>query len=137
MPVKELKGRKDFSHLNYTEVGSNIKPVKAEDTVDPETGSLAPILYSAVWDVDATQSQTVTLDTENRQLLEVYMRSTTSPTVHMDVSPDGVNWIEDVNIWSGYSKINEGFYNASRYVRIRTEPAGNAGDKVTIVIMAK
>ncbi|WP_156961732.1 hypothetical protein [Thermococcus guaymasensis] len=118
-------------------MGSNIKPVKAEDTVDPETGSLAPILYSAVWDVDATQSQTVTLDTENRQLLEVYMRSTTSPTVHMDVSPDGVNWIEDVNIWSGYSKINEGFYNASRYVRIRTEPAGNAGDKVTIVIMAK
>lgn len=135
MPVKALRGRKDFSQLNYTEIAGELKPAKAEDTINPQTGD--PIKYEALWNADATQSQTLTLDTENRPLLEVYMRSTTSPTTHLDVSPDGKNWIEDVHTWSGLSSVNEGYFNAARFVRIRTEPAGSSGDTVTIVLIAK
>ncbi len=135
MPVAELKGRKDFSVMSYTEVAGTLLPTKAEDSLDPKTGQ--PVKYQAIWDADVTQAQTLVLDTENRPLLEVYMRSTVSPTVHLDVSPDGTNWILDVHTWSGFSELNEGFFNASRYVRVRTDPAGAAGDTVTILIIAK
>ena len=135
MPVKH-SGYQDFHRLNLTRVGGSIKPVKSEDTIDPTTGE--PVKFAAVWNADESIGQTVVLDTENRPLLEVYIRSTTAPNIHMDISPDGSNWIEDVHTWSGLTNINEGYLNASRYVRIRTEPAGVSGtDTITILLIAK
>jgi len=135
MPVKH-SGYQDFHRLNLTRVGNNIKPVKSEDSIDPTTGE--PVKFVDAWNVDESLGVTLTLDTENRPLLEVYVRATTAPTVHLDVSADGTNWIEDVHTWSGYTEINEGYLNASRYVRIRVEPAGTSGtDTVSVLLIAK
>ena len=136
MPVKVLRGRKDFSQLNYTEVAGDVKPAKAEDSINPVTGD--PVVYNAVWNADESTAQEVTLDTENRTLLEVYVRATTATNVYMDVSQDGTNWITEAQSWSGTTSLNEGFFNASRFVKIRTDAAGTSGtDTITIVVVAK
>ncbi len=136
MPVKALRGRKDFSQLNYTEVAGDVKPAKAEDTIDPTTGN--PVKFASVWNADESTAQEVTLDTENRTLLEVYVRATTATNVYLDVSQDGTNWITGAHSWSGVTELNEGFFNASRYVKVRTDAAGTAGtDTITIMVVAK
>lgn len=136
MPVKALRGRKDFSHLNYTEVAGDIKPAKAEDTIDPQTGD--PVKYNAIWNADESAAHEVILDTENRPLLEVYVRATAATNVYIDISQDGTNWITGAHSWSGVTSLNEGFFNASRFVRVRTDAAGVSGtDTITIMIVAK
>lgn len=136
MPVKALRGYKDFSKMNLTEIAGEAKPVKAEDTVNPETGD--PVVFDAVWNADESVAQEVSIDTSAHQLLEVYAKMTTATNIYMDVSPDGQNWIQGYKTWSGLTEIAEGFMNAFRYVKLRSDAAGTSGtDTITLVLIAK
>lgn len=136
MPVKMKKGREDFSHLNYTKVADSIKPVKAEDQVNPITGE--PVVWTGIFDEDESIAHEITLDTGTHYLLEVYVKATTAPNLYLDVSPDGTNWIQNYKTWNGLTEISEGFLNAFRHVRLRHDPAGVSGtDTITMVLIAK
>ena len=103
------------------------------------------IVKSELRDADLTTAQSITLDTKGKRTLEVYAYATAATTFHLDASNDGTNWIEDVhmdtstttNPWASVTRVNEGFFNSYRYVRLRSEAAGSSGDKVTLILVAK
>jgi len=91
---------------------------------------------SSLFGADETVDQSITLDVDGRTVLEVYAKATTATDFHLDVSLDNVTWISSYKSWSGVTEVKEGYFNAFRYIRLRSIGAGVAGDTVDLVLTA-
>ena len=105
-----------------------------------------PVAETYVKDVDLTTSQEIILYTEGRKTLEVYASSTAATNFYLDVAKTEpltyeqptypAEWV-NYNTWTGVTEVRDGFFNAWRIVRLRSDPAGSSGDTVTLVLTAK
>ena len=86
--------------------------------------------------VDLTVAQEITLDTEGRHTLEVLAMADAATTIRLDVSVDNSTWIMNFHSWVGVTMVKEGYLNAYRFVRLKSDAAGSAGDKVTLMLTA-
>ena len=98
---------------------------------------LASVYYAQLIGANETVAQSVTLDTKEKKLLEVYAKADASTTFHLDVSTDNTNWINDVKTYSGVTLATDTLWNGFQYVRLRSDAAGVAGNKVTLILTAK
>jgi len=94
-------------------------------------------VYVQSFGLDETVAQEVTLDTRGHELLDVYARATAATTFRLDVSNDNVTWITDHQVWSAVTSVKTAKSNGFRYVRLKSDPAGVAGDTVDLVLTAK
>ena len=78
----------------------------------------------------------MTLDTEGRPTLEVFAQADAATTFRLDVSADGSTWVGNFEVWSGVTSVKKGYLNAFRFVRLRSDAAGSAGNKVTLILTA-
>jgi hypothetical protein len=85
---------------------------------------------------DETVAQEITLDTEGRSTLEVFALADAATIIRLDVSVDGSTWIVNFHSWAGVTIVKEGYLNAYRFVRLKSDAAGAAGDKVTLMLTA-
>lgn len=111
----------------------DIKQSELRDSIE----SLKDVLVSKLEGADETVAQSITLDTDGKRLLEVYASATASTTIHLDVSTDGSTWISDYYKWSNVTEVKETYWNGFRYVRLRSDAGGSAGDTITLVLSAK
>lgn len=86
---------------------------------------------------DETVAQEITLDTKDKKLLEVYASATTATNFYLDVSPDNSTWITGYQSWTNVTEVKDTMWNGFRYVRLRSDPAGSAGDTVDLFLSAK
>ena len=93
-------------------------------------------VYSQTIGADETIAQSITLDTGGKILLEVYAKADASTTFHLDVSTDNTNWILDYKTYTG-TLVQDTLWNGFQYVRLRSDAAGVAGNKVTLILSAK
>jgi hypothetical protein len=91
---------------------------------------------AALYSADETVAQSVTLDTEGRPTLEVFALADAATTFKLDVSVDGTMWINNFQVWSSVTSVKAGYLNAYRFVRLRSDAAGSAGNKVTLILTA-
>ena len=85
---------------------------------------------------DETAAQSITLDTEGRSTLEVFAQADAPTNFYLDVSVDNSTWTTDFSTWSNVTKVKEGFMNAYRFLRLRSDAAGSVGDLVSLVLTA-
>jgi len=90
--------------------------------------------YSQLFGADLTVARSIELDTLGMPHLEVYASSSKATTFRLDVSTDGVTWKENYRVWSAVIEVKKGYFNAWRYIRLRSDPAGVAGDTVDLVL---
>jgi len=91
--------------------------------------------YSQAINVNATTSQSVTLDTEGLSKLGIYAKSSANTNFHLDVSNDNVVWINDYLTWNNTTSVNQVIDFTFRYARLRSDAA--ASGTVTLILMAK
>jgi len=84
-----------------------------------------------------TVAQSINLDTKGHKILEVYAKSTVVTTFRLDCSPDNVYWIADYKVYSAVAEVKDTLWNGFRYIRLRSDAAGAAGDTVDLVLAAK
>ena len=89
-----------------------------------------------LFNADETTAQFITLDTEGRSMLEVFARADVATNFHLDVSVDNSTWILDFEKWSNVTSVKEGYTNAYRFIRLRSDAAGATGNKVSLVLTA-
>jgi len=118
----------------------------ADERINPaqEDGNLAKIaddmtssLIAIATGLDETSPQSITLDSKGKRLLEIYGKATASTTFRLDCSPDNVYWITDYKVYSAIAEVKDTLWNGFRYVRLRSDAAGVAGDTVDLVLSAK
>ena len=85
---------------------------------------------------DETVAQSITLDTEGRSTLEVFALADKATNFHLDVSVDNSTWITDFVTWVDVTSVKEGYTNAYRFARLRSDAAGVSGNKVSLVLTA-
>ena len=85
---------------------------------------------------DETVARSITLDTEGRSTLEVLALADAATNFHLDVSVDNSTWITDFSVWPNVTGVKEGFINAYRFLRLRSDAAGVSGNKVSLVLTA-
>jgi len=83
-----------------------------------------------------TVAQEITLDLQGRTVLEIYTSSTVATTFRLDVSMDGTTWITDYATWTGVNSVKETWTIGFRYVKLKSDAAGVAGDVVDLVLSA-
>jgi hypothetical protein len=93
--------------------------------------------YAQLINADLTAPQTITLDTRGRSLVSIYAKADAATTFHVDVSADGTNWFSDVLTYTNATLVNDTIVTGFRYVRLRSDAAGVAGNKVTLALSAK
>jgi len=97
---------------------------------------IASNVYTVSRGLDLTVAQSITLDTKGRSVIEVWALATAATTFHLDVSEDGVTWIDDWITYSAVTEVKEGYFNGWRYLRLRSDAAGVAGDTVSLGLTA-
>jgi len=108
-----------------------------DDQVLTVLTQLSTPTYAQLINADETTAQSVTLDTREKMLLEVYARADAATTFHLDVSTDNSNWVTDYKTYSNVTSVSETLWNGFRYVRLRSDATGTAGSKVTLILSAK
>jgi hypothetical protein len=98
--------------------------------------ALAPV-SNYIINADETVAQSITLDTFCRSLVSIFAMADAATTFHLDLSLDNITWFNDVITYSNTTKVNDVIKTAFRYVRLRSDAAGVAGNKVTLVLAAK
>ena len=89
-----------------------------------------------LYNADETVAQSITLDTEGRSTLEVFAIADVATNFYLDVSVDNSVWTTDFFTWLNVTEVREGFMNAYRFIRLRSDAAGSAGNKVSLVLTA-
>jgi len=98
---------------------------------------ISPRIYNHLIQADETIAQEITLDVGNRVQAECLMIATTATIFYVDVSDDGTNW---VNVYTSSVAETEKRYATpmgARFIRVRSDAAGAAGDLVSLFISAK
>ena len=85
----------------------------------------------------ATTAQQIELDTEGRPVVEIYTSASNALDFYLDVSLDGTTWITAYKSWSGVTEVKEGYFNAFRYLRLRTSTPSAATDITLIITSAR
>jgi hypothetical protein len=98
---------------------------------------LTSVYYAQLIGADETVAQSITLDTKEKKLLEVYAKADASTTFHLDVSTDNTNWVNDYKTYSAVTEVKDTLWNGFQYARLRSDAAGVAGNKVTLILSAK
>jgi len=93
-------------------------------------------VYTVSRGLDLTVAQSITLDPAGRTVIGVWASSTVATTFHLDVSEDGVTWIDDWVTYSAVTEVKEGYFSGWRYLRLRSDAAGAAGDTVSLGLVA-
>jgi len=106
--------------------GNFITPARLEDFLNVE---------SSLLDADLTTPQSITLDLKGRSVLSVQAWSSAPTTYVLEASFDGVNW-RFVKDYVNTTEVSDGFMVGMRYFRLRSDAAGVAGDKVSLVLQA-
>jgi len=117
----------------------NIKVSIAEAAIQTpvDVQSVLANKFQQLINADETVAQSITLDTEGCKLLEVYATAAASTTFHLDVSNDNTNWFTDYKTYSAVTSVKDTLWNGFRYVKLRSDAAGSAGNKVTLSLAAK
>ena len=94
-------------------------------------------IVAQLLNADETSAQEVSVDLEDffGRIVEIYCEATTATNFYLDASTDGSNWF-NIKSWSSTTKVHEGFFNAFRYLKLRSDAAGSSGDTVTLIITA-
>lgn len=93
-------------------------------------------VYEQLLDADETVAQSITLDTGGRTLLDIYAKAAATTTFRLDCSNDNTNWITDYLTWANVTEVKETYNNAFRYIKLKSDAAGAAGDKVSLYLTA-
>jgi hypothetical protein len=99
--------------------------------------SLTTPVYQQLINADETIAQSITLDTEGRSLVSIYVAADATTNVYLDVSNDNTNWFNDAMVYSGVTSVVDVIKTAFRYVRLRADAAGTSGSKITLALAAK
>jgi len=91
-------------------------------------------VYSQLIGADETVAQSITLDVAGRTLLDIYASASVAATFRLDVSNDNTNWISDYLTWAAVTEVKETHTNAFRYLRLKSDAAGAAGDLVSLYL---
>ena len=91
-------------------------------------------VYSQLIGADETVAQSITLDVAGRTLLDIYASAGVAATFRLDVSNDNTNWISDYLTWAAVTEVKETHTNAFRYLRLKSDAAGAAGDLVSLYL---
>jgi len=118
-------------------VDARIDPAKEDGNVKTIADDVTSSLASVSTGLDETVAQSITLDTKGKRLLEVYGKGTAPTTFRLDVSPDNISWVSDYVIYSAVTEAKDTLWNGFRYIRLRSDPAGAAGDTVDLMLSAK
>lgn len=95
------------------------------------------VIVEAVYGADLTKPQSVAIDVAGFKLVEAYAESTSPTTFRLEFSFDGKHWLTYYESPAPELKYNDVILTAARYMRLSSQPAGAAGDKVTLVLAAK
>lgn len=91
-------------------------------------------VFAQLLGADETLSQSITLDTAGRTLLDIYTIAAAATTFRLDVSNDNTNWITDYLTWAAVASVKETHTNAFRYLRLKSDAAGVAGNLVSLYL---
>jgi hypothetical protein len=94
-------------------------------------------VYSQLINADETVAQSITLDTEGRSLVSIYVVADVATNVYLDVSNDNTNWFNNAMVYTGVTSVSDTVKTAFRYVRLRSDAAGVSGNKITLALAAK
>jgi len=112
-----------------------VKPIAVTD--DGKVKVAGDVIESHAEGLDETVAQELTLDMKWRKLLSIYVKASTATNIHLDVSFDGITWLEDFKVWSSVSEVKETLEVAFRYVKLRSDGAGTSGDTISLYMSAK
>jgi len=118
-------------------VDVRIDPAKEDGNLKLLTDDALTSLISVSIGLDETAAQSISLDSKGKRLLELYGRASTATTFRLDVSPDNTYWITDYKLYSAVTEAKDTMWNGFRYLRLRSDAAGAAGDTVDLVLSAK
>jgi len=94
-------------------------------------------VYRQLINADETVAQSITLGIGGRGLVSVYATADAATTFHLDGSNDNINWFNDLITYSNTTKVVDTVKTAFSFVRLRSDPAGVPGNKVTLVLAAR
>jgi len=84
---------------------------------------------------DLTKAQEISLATDFRSILDIYAKSDVATTFYLDISVDGTTWY-NIASWSGVTSVIDTYRTGFPYAKLRSDPAGVAGNKVTLILSA-
>jgi len=93
-------------------------------------------VYSQLIGADETIAQSITLDVSGRTLLDIYGKADTATPFGLDCSNDNTNWITDYLTWAAVTEVKETHTNAFRYLRLKSNAAGGAGNLISLYLTA-
>ena len=93
-------------------------------------------VYSQLIGADETIAQSITLDVSGRTLLDIYGKADTATPFGLDCSNDNTNWITDYLTWAAATEVKETHTNAFRYLRLKSNAAGGAGNLISLYLTA-
>jgi len=114
-----------------------INPAKEDGYLKSLADDALTSLIAVSTGLDETSPQSITLDSKGKRLLELYGKASASTNFRLDCSPDNGYWITDYKIYSAVTEAKDTRWNGFRYVRLRSDAAGVAGDTVDLVLSAK
>ena len=134
-PISELdRINKPVGSKNVA--GDQVNPA-TEDTLNDLYTRILEVqqnVYSQLIGADETVAQSITLDVAGRTLLDIYASASVAATFRLDVSNDNTNWISDYLTWAAVTEVKETHTNAFRYLRLKSDAAGAAGDLVSLYL---
>ena len=115
-------------------IGTDRLMISGSLTFDP---NLIYPVYSQLINADETSPQSISLDTGGRGLISIYVFADATTTIHLDGSNDNTNWFNDLITYSNATSVIDVVKTSFRYVRLRSDPAGVSGNKITLALSAK
>lgn len=93
-------------------------------------------LEDSLYDADERTAQIVELDLTSygRAQVEAFATASTATEFTLEASDDNSHWFTVSTMKT--NDYHEGFFNAARYVRLRSAVGGIQGDKVSLVLIA-
>ena len=116
--------------------GTQVNPA-TEDTLNDVYARILDVqqnVYSQLIGADETVAQSITLDVSGRTLLDIYSKADTATTFRLDCSNDNTNWITDYLTWAAVTEVKETHTNAFRYLRLKSDAAGVAGNLISLYL---
>ena len=132
--LSEMSRNIDLLKNALESIGTDRLMISGSLSFDPNL--LYPV-YQQLINADETSPQSISLDTGVRSLISIYVSADATTTIHLDGSNDNANWFNDLMTYSNVTSVIDVVKTSFRYVRLRSDPAGVSGNKITLVLVAK
>jgi hypothetical protein len=132
--LSEISRNIDLLKNALESIGTDRLRISGSFSFDP---SLLYPVYQQLINADETSPQSISLDTGIRGLISIYVSADAPTTIHLDGSNDNTNWLNDLITYSNVTSVIDVVKTSFRYVRLRSDPAGVSGNKITIALSAK